>query len=108
MLAMNELQFSSSLMVSSSIQEHLEISRLVAAAVVNPTFCNQLLVDPNQAIEDGYYGETFSLTDTERYLLLSIHADSLAELTEQITQAFGWNQQVQLPSITQAPVFIGT
>ena len=107
MLATNELQFSTSFMVSSSPEDHLEISRLLAAAVVNPTFCQQLLVDPNQAIEDGYYGETFILTDTERYLLLSIHADSLVDLTQQITQAFGWDQHIQLPSITQVPDFIG-
>jgi len=106
MLATNELQFSVSMMVSPSPEDHLELSRLLAAAVVNPSFCHLLLVDPQLAMENGYQGETFLLSDADRYLLLSIRADSLAELTQQISQAFGWGVSSPAYSFTPVPDFI--
>ena len=107
MITTNELQCSVSIMVSPSLEDHHELSRLLAAAIVSPPFCNLLLVDPKQAIENGYQGETFLLSDAERYLLLFIHAESLAELTQQIAQAFGLGLNTQSYSFAQTPVFIG-
>ena len=85
-------------------EEHLEISRLMAAATVNPDFCQMLLVDPMKAIEDGYQGETFHLSDLERYLLLFIHADSLAELACQIAQTLGMGKPAQSPTYAREPI----
>jgi len=107
MITTNELQCPVSLMVSPSLEDHHELSRLLAAAIVNPPFCNLLLVDPKLAIENGYQGETFLLSDAERYLLLFIHADSLAELASQIAQAFGLGLNTQSYSFAQVPDFIG-
>lgn len=66
----------------------LEISRLLAAAVVNQQFCRLLLDDPELALETGLHGETFSLTNEERNLILSIRADSLADLAGQLARTF--------------------
>ena len=107
MLTATELQCSVSMMVSPSLEDQLELSRLLAAAVVNPSFCHRLLVDPKQAIENGYQGETFLLSDAARYLLLLIHADSLVELAQQIAQVFGMGLHKQSSSFTRPPVFIG-
>jgi hypothetical protein len=107
MLTTQDLHCSVSMMVSPSPEDHPELSRLLAAAVVNPSFCNQLLVDPQAAIENGLHGETFSLSDAERYSLLSIHADSLAELAQNIVQAFGLDLHPSTPTFAQAPVFVG-
>jgi hypothetical protein len=107
MLTTTELQCSVSMMVSPSPEDHLELSRLVAAAVVNPSFCQRLLVDPKCAIENGYQGETFLLSDAARYLILSIHAESLAELAKQIAQAFGLGLRTPTTSFAQAPAFMG-
>ncbi len=107
MITTKELQYPVSLMVSPSLEDHLELSRLLAAAIVNPSFCRLLLVDPKLAIENGYQGETFLLADAERYLILSIHADSLAELTRQIAQTLGLGLHTQSSSFAQAPDFIG-
>jgi hypothetical protein len=107
MLTATELKCSVSMMVSPSLEDQLELSRLLAAAVVNPSFCHRLLVDPKQAIENGYQGETFLLSDAARYLLLLIHADSLVELAQQIAQAFGMGLHKQSSSFTRPPVFIG-
>jgi hypothetical protein len=107
MLTTQDLRCSVSMLVTPSPEDHLELSRLLAAAVVNPSFCNQLLVDPQTAIESGCHGETFTLSDAERYSLLSIHVDSLAELAQNIFQAFGLDLHPSLPTYAQAPVFIG-
>jgi hypothetical protein len=107
MLTTTELQNSISMMVSPSLDDHLELSRLLAAAVVNPSFCQLLLVDPKQAIEKGYQGETFLFSDAARYLLLLVRADSLIELAQQIAQTFGIGLSKQSSSFAQQPILIG-
>ena len=39
-----------------------QMSRVFAAAVVNKQFCSTLLQNPNQALQNGYLGESFSLS----------------------------------------------
>jgi hypothetical protein len=107
MLTTQDLKYSVSMQVSPSMEEHLEISRLLAAAVVNPSFCDRLLVDPRSAIDDGYHGENFYLSDAERYSVLSIHADTLADFARQVIQACGLDLHPSRPAFAQAPVFIG-
>lgn len=107
MMPTKELECPVSMMVSPSLEDHNELSRLLAAAVVSPSFCDQLLVDPKLAIENGYQGESFLLSEAERYLLLFIHADSLAELASQICQALGLGLNTHSYSYARAPQFIG-
>ena len=107
MLTTQDLRCSVSLAVAPGQDDHLELSRLLAAAVVNPAFCSQLLLDPLSAVDNGLHGETFSLSDAERYSLLSIRADSLAELAQGILQAFGLDLHPSIPQTAQAPAFIG-
>jgi hypothetical protein len=104
MLTTTDLQNSVSMMVSPSPEDHLEVSRLLAAAVVNPSFSQLLLVDPKQAIENGYPGETFQFSDAARYLLMLIRADSLVELAQQIAQTFGIGLNKQSSSFARQPV----
>ena len=89
-----------SMMVRGLSSDRLELSRLLAAAVVNPKFCHQLLEEPEQAIGNGFQGETFSFTDEERDLVMSIRADSLAGLANQLARTFNepilMNRPVQL------------
>jgi hypothetical protein len=58
----------------------MELSRLLAAAVISPRFCDLLLKDPQAALERGYQGETFCFSQGQRDLILSIRSDSLADL----------------------------
>jgi hypothetical protein len=89
-------------MIRGLSSNRLELSRLLAAAVVNPKFCHLLLEDPELALETGFQGETFSFTDEERDLVKSIRADSLAGLANQLTRTFNepilMNRPVQLAS----------
>lgn len=64
-----------------------ELSRVFAAAVVNRQFCELLLQDPYVALQKGYLGETFSLCNEEHDLLVSIRAESLADLAKQLNRA---------------------
>jgi hypothetical protein len=75
-------------LLQSSTGSRLELNRLLATAVVNYQFRNMLLNDPETVLKDGYQGTPFSLADEERNLLLSIHADSLQDLAQQLLVSF--------------------
>ncbi|MCA2000668.1 MAG: hypothetical protein LDL51_02260 [Chloroflexi bacterium] len=62
------------------------LSRVFAAAVVNRQFCDMLLRDPSIALQKGYLGESFSLSKEEKDLIVSIRADSLADLARQVNR----------------------
>lgn len=62
-----------------------EISRLLAAAVINKRFRDLLLSDPARALAQGYHGETFQLTRDQKALVLSIRADKLSDFALQLT-----------------------
>jgi len=63
------------------------ICRVFAAAVVNQQFCDMLLQDPNMALQNGYLGETFSLSKEEQDLIVSIRANSLTDLAKQVNRS---------------------
>ena len=60
---------------------------MFAAAVVNRQFCEMLLNDPEEALRKGYLGETFTLTQDECDLIVSIQARSLADLARQVNRS---------------------
>jgi hypothetical protein len=72
--------------------DHTELSRLLAAAVVNTQFKTLLLDNPEFALENGYLGESFQLTEEERALLVSIRAGTLPDLAKQLTGALVSNR----------------
>jgi hypothetical protein len=73
--------------VATRPDQHSEgLNRLIAAAVVNQTFCDTLLNTPEFALENGYFGEKFNLEDYEKALILSIEAEDLSDFANQITE----------------------
>ena len=60
------------------------INRVFAAAVVDQHFCEALLREPEQALENGYLGQSFPLSRQEKALIISIHAESLIDLAKQV------------------------
>lgn len=64
-----------------------EISRLLAAAVINKGFRELLLSDPARALAQGYHGEEFQLDYEQKTLILSIRAESLSDFALQITSS---------------------
>ena len=61
------------------------VSRLFEAAVVNRQFCQLLLSQPETALQEGYQGNSFDLTLEEQALIVSIQANSLPDLAQQVT-----------------------
>ena len=108
MITANELQRPITVIATPSQEDQLELSRLLAAAIVNPSFCHLLLVDPELAIKTGYQDENFALSDSARYLLSFIHVDTLPEMAQQIAQSLSPGALTQSLTFAPAPDFIGT
>ncbi len=102
MLPTKTYQSTLSLTLPDQANDRLELSRLMAAAIISPKFCNVLLKDPDMAIQTGYQGEDFSFSEGERDLICSIRANSLPDLAVQLSRNF----DEQTPSL-EAPVHIG-
>ena len=81
--------------------DRMELSRLMAAAIISPKFSNLLLRDPDMAIKTGFQGEDFSFSDGERDLILSIRTDSLADLADQLSRTFDGNTPVAMKASVQ-------
>ncbi len=88
MLPTKTYQSPISLALPDQANDRLELSRLMAAAIISPKFCNLLLKDPDMAIKTGYQGEDFSFSDGERDLILSIRTNSLTDLADQLSRSF--------------------
>jgi hypothetical protein len=63
------------------------IHRLFAAAVVSDQFRNTLLRAPEEALANGYLGQTFPLTDQERNIIKTIRAENLTDFAQKFNQA---------------------
>lgn len=62
-----------------------ELERVVLAGAVSESFRRQLLADPERALEAGYLGEPFRLTQEERAFLLGIRARDFQEFAQQVS-----------------------
>ena len=63
------------------------LHRLFAAAVVSDQFRKMLLRAPEEALANGYLGQTFPLTDQERKIIKTIRAETLTDFAQKVTQA---------------------
>ena len=68
------------------LSDSAEINRLLAAAVVSTKFCNLLLTNPARALEEGFAGERFNLSDEEQDFILALHVASLKEFAAQLCE----------------------
>jgi len=67
--------------------ERKGLHRLFAAAIVSDQFRTTLLREPEQALANGYLGQTFPLSDQEKKIIKSIRADTLTDLAQKVNQA---------------------
>ncbi len=61
-----------------------ELSRLMSAAVISPSFRRLLLQDPAAALKGGYMGRPFDLSPEEHVLVCSIQATTLEDFADQL------------------------
>ena len=67
--------------------ERSGLHRLFAAAIVSDQFRATLLREPDQALANGYLGQTFTLTDKEKSIIRSIRAKNLTDFAQKVNQA---------------------
>jgi hypothetical protein len=75
------------LSLASKPNNSSELSKVFAAAVINQQFCDMLLNHPQQALQNGFFGESFLLSREEQDLIVSIRASSLSDLATQVSRA---------------------
>ena len=75
------------LKLSKPVSARTGLHRLFAAAIVSDQFRETLLNKPEEALANGYLGQTFSLTDREKTIIKSIRADTLTDLAQKVNRA---------------------
>jgi hypothetical protein len=63
------------------------LHRLFAAAIVSDQFRTTLLREPEQALANGYLGQTFALSDQEKKIIKTIRAENLTDFAQKVNQA---------------------
>jgi hypothetical protein len=76
-----------------------ELNRLLAAAVVNDRFQKLLLDHPERALQEGYQGEIFFLTQDEYDLVLSIRASTLKDFAIQLVNTLGSHHHYSIANV---------
>jgi hypothetical protein len=59
---------------------------MLVAAAISPRFCAGLLDNPEHALQNGYGGEYFPLSQTTMELLVSIRASTLSEFVSKLDE----------------------
>ena len=62
------------------------LARLLVAAAINPRFCAALLTNPQHALQAGFGGEGFPLSQTTLDSLVSIQASTLPEFVFKLNE----------------------
>ncbi len=66
------------------------INRLLAAASVSPRFCAGLLANPEYALQSGFGGEYFPLSQPTKELMVSIRASTLSEFVSKLDEKLSY------------------
>ena len=82
-----DTQVTSSFGYRKPVNARTGLHRLFAAAVVNDQFRETLLNKPEEALANGYLGQTFALTDQEKTILESVRGETLADLAQKVHRA---------------------
>lgn len=72
---------------SKPVSTRSGLHRLFAAAIVSDQFRETLLREPEEAMANGYLGQTFALTDREKVIIKSIRADTLTDFAQKVNRA---------------------
>jgi hypothetical protein len=87
--------------VRNARQDHSDLNRLLAAAVVSRSFCKLLLTEPARAVMLGFAGEHFSLSATEYDLVISAQATSLPEFAQHLCKHLPAPTPVSKPVLSE-------
>ena len=73
--------------IHKSISHRTGLHRLFTAAIVSDQFRETLLNKPEEALANGYLGQTFTLTDHEAKIIKSIRAETLTDFAQKVNRA---------------------
>ncbi len=74
--------------MTSQIVDNRELQRILSAAAVSESFRRLLLVDPVQALAQGYQGERFRVDSRSHSFLKSLRVSTLSEFAQQCMGGF--------------------
>jgi len=77
------------------------VNRLLAAALISKQFCNLLLKDPARALQQGFAGEHFMLSNDEQNFILSLRAGSLQEFVADVCEHLSTRYRVAQVSLPE-------
>ena len=73
--------------IHRAITHRTGLHRLFTAAIVSDQFRETLLRRPEEALANGYLGQTFALTDQETKIIKSVRAETLTDLAQKVNRA---------------------
>jgi len=83
-----------SVKISDSSEDLTSINRLLAAAAISPRFRDRFLADPGQALNAGFGGEHFPLSQPTRNLLISIQASTMPDFIRKLDEKLSYRLRV--------------
>ncbi len=89
------------LRVQKTRSEPTEMNRLLAAALISSQFCNLLLKDPARALQQGFAGEHFVLSNDEQDFILSLRVASLQEFVAHVCEHLSVHYTVAQSSLPE-------
>jgi hypothetical protein len=69
------------------------LNELFCAALINENFRNTLLNNPIDAINEGYDGHPFTLSESEFDLVVHIRATDLEDFSSQVYEWMKWHER---------------
>lgn len=63
------------------------IRRILTAAAISPRFCSALLDDPGRAVQKGFGGEQFHLSESTKIQFAAIRAATLPEFIQLLDES---------------------
>ncbi len=67
------------------MRAYSELERVVCAGAISESFRRQLLTDPSKALQVGYMGQPFRLTNEEMRFLAGLQARDFQEFASQVS-----------------------
>ena len=80
--------------ISDFSADMASINRLLVAAAINPRFRSRLLTNPGNALQTGFGGEYFPLSQQTQNLLISVQATTLPDFVRKLDEKLSYRLHI--------------
>ena len=80
--------------ISDLSADMASINRLLAAAAISSRFRSRLLADPGNALEAGFGGEYFPLSQLTQNLVVSVQASTLPDFVRKLDEKLSYRLHI--------------